>query len=147
MNPIPWAMLSVIAFGAIVVFAALGAGFVIRLMRRPALSMSDEVGGIPTVLRKLRERAPMTDEEVAVASQAVSDRGSLLALCIPAAIFSIGCFYAFGSLEQLHGATPSERTFLGVFPMLTALNLAIQLLRSASLKRRLPAVTSTRDKR
>jgi hypothetical protein len=43
----------------------------------------------------------------------------------------------FGSLEHLHGATPSERTFLGVIPMVTSANLAIRLLRSASLKGRL----------
>ena len=53
----------------------------------------------------------------------VSDRGSFMALCIPATIFSIGCFYVFGSLEHLHGATPSERTFLGVIPMFTSTNL------------------------
>jgi Kef-type K+ transport system membrane component KefB len=63
-----------------------------------------------------------------------------MALCIPAAIFSIGCFYVFGSLDYalLHGITPSERTFLGVIPMFTSTNLAIRMLRSASLKRRLP---------
>ena len=43
-----------------------------------------------------------------------------MAYCIPAPIFSIGCFYVFGSLEDLHGATPSERTFLGVIPMFTS---------------------------
>lgn len=138
MNPIPWAMLSVIAFGAIMVFAALGTIMVIRLVRRPALPLSSEVGGIPTVLRKLRKREPMTDEELALARQAISDRGSPLALCIPATLFSLGCFFIFGSLEQLHGKTPSERTFLGIFPMLTATNLTIQLLKSAALKRRLP---------
>jgi Kef-type K+ transport system membrane component KefB len=61
-----------------------------------------------------------------------------MALCIPLTIFSIGCFYVFGSLEHLHGATPSERTFLGVIPMLTSTNLAVRMLKSASLKRRLP---------
>jgi Kef-type K+ transport system membrane component KefB len=86
----------------------------------------------------MRKREPMLDEELAVARQAVSDRGSFMALCIPAAIFSIGCFYVFGSLEYLHGARPSERTFLGVIPMFTSTNLAIRMLSSASLKRRLP---------
>ena len=119
-------------------FASLAAVFVARLVRRPTLPMSDEVAGIPRVLRKLRKREPMSDEEVALARQAVSDRGSFMALCIPAAIFSIGCFYVFGSLEYLHGATPSERTFLGVIPMFTSTNLAIRMLKSASLKRRLP---------
>jgi hypothetical protein len=119
-------------------FSPIASVFVMRLVRRPTLPMTEEVGGIPRVLRKLRKREPMSDEELAVARQAVSDRGSLMALCIPAAIFSIGCFYVFGSLEYLHGATPSERTFLGVIPMFTSTNLAIRMLRSASLKGRLP---------
>ena len=59
-----------------------------------------------------------------------------MAYSIPAALFSIGCFYVFGSREHLHGATPSERTFLGVIPMLTSTNVTIRLLRSASLKGR-----------
>jgi Kef-type K+ transport system membrane component KefB len=132
-----WAYLAVVAFVAIVVFAALASVFVARLVRRTPLPMSDEVGGIPTVLRKLRKREPMSDGELALARQAVSDRGSPLAFCIPATIFSIGCFYVFGSLQQLHGATPSERTFLGVIPMVMSTNLTIRLLKGASLKRRL----------
>uniref|UniRef100_A0A5Q5BT81 Uncharacterized protein n=2 Tax=unclassified Mycobacterium TaxID=2642494 RepID=A0A5Q5BT81_MYCSS len=132
-----WAALTIISLAAVVVFAAFGAVFVIRRVRRPALPLSDEIGGISAVLRKLRKGEPMTEEEVAVARRAISDRSSLLAFCIPAGLFSLGCFYVFGSLEHLHGATPSERTFLGVFPMLTATNFTIQLLRGASLKRRL----------
>ena len=135
-------LLTVVSFVAIVVFATLAAVFVARLVRRPTLPMSDEVGGIPRVLRKVRKREPMSDEELALARQAISDRGSLMALCIPAAIFSIGCFYVFGSLEHLHGATPSERTFLGVIPMFTSTNLAIRMIKSASLKRRLPKASS-----
>jgi hypothetical protein len=50
----------------------------------------------------------------------------------------IGCFYVFGSRGYLHGATPSERTFIGVIPTFTSANLAIRMLRSASSKRRLP---------
>ena len=138
MNLSLFALLAIIFFGAIIVFAALGAIFVARLVRRPTLPMSEEVAGIPKVLRKLRKREPMSDEEVALARQAVSDRGSFLALCIPATIFCIGCFYVFGSLEFLHGARPSERTFLGVIPMFTSANLAIRMLKSARLRRRLP---------
>jgi hypothetical protein len=84
----------------------------------------------------------MSDDELALAKQAVSDRRSLMAYSIPAALFSIGCFYVFGSIEHLHGATPSERTFLGVIPMLTSTNLAFRLLRSASLKGRLQPTAS-----
>ena len=64
-----------------------------------------------------------------------------MAYCIPAAIFTIGCFYVFGSLEQLHGAKPSLRTFIGVLPMLGATNLTVQLLRISSLKGRLRNVS------
>ena len=138
MNLSLWACLTIIALVALLVFATIASVFVMRLVRRPTLPLSEEVGGIPTILRKVRKREPMSDEELAVARQAVSDRGSWMALCIPATIFCIGCFYVFGSLEYLHGATPSERTFIGAIPMFTSTNLAIRMLRSASLKRRLP---------
>jgi Kef-type K+ transport system membrane component KefB len=139
-----WAVLTVVAFAAVVVFATIASVFVMRLVRRPTLPMRDEVGGIPSVLRKVRKREPMSDAELAVARQAVSDRGSWMALCIPAAIFSIGCFYVFGSLDYVHlnGGTPSERTFLGVIPMITSTNLAIRMVNSASLKRRLRQVVA-----
>ena len=141
MNLSLWAHLTIAALAAVILFATIASVFVMRLVRRPTLPISDQVGGIPTVLRKLRKREPMSDEELAVARQALSDRGSLMALCIPATIFSIGCFYVFGSLEYLHGARPSERTFLGVIPMITSTNLAIRMLRSASLKGRLRSRT------
>jgi Kef-type K+ transport system membrane component KefB len=132
-----WAYLAMVAFGFVVVFATLASVFVNRLLRRAPLPVSEEVGSVPRVLRKLRKRASMSDDELALAKQVVTDRGSFMALCIPATIFSIGCFYVFGSLEHLHGATPSERTFLGVIPMLMSTNMTIRLLKSASLKRRL----------
>jgi hypothetical protein len=137
-----WALPTAIAFVFVVIFAGIAAVYVARLGRRPTLPMSDEIGGIPRVLRKLQRREPMSDEELAVARQATSDRGSWMALCIPLAIFSIGCFYVFGSLDYLHGGTPSERTFLGLIPMFTSTNLFIRMVMSASLKRRLPKVLS-----
>ena len=135
-----WTLPMVIAFVCVVIFAGLAAVNVARLGRRPALPLSDEIGGIPRVLRKLQKREPMSDDELALARQAVHDRGSFMALCIPLAIFSIGCFYVFGSLDYVHlnGGTPSERTFLGVIPMFTSTNLAIRMIKSASLRRRLP---------
>ena len=139
MNLSFWTILTIVAFVAVIVFATIAAVFVARLVRRPTLPISEQLGGIPAVLRKLRKREPMSDDELAVARQAVTDRGSLMALCIPAAIFSIGCFYVFGSLDYVHlnGGTPSERTFLGVIPMLTSTNLAVRMIMSASLRRRL----------
>ena len=139
MNLSLWAILTIVSLAAVIVFTAIASVFVARLVRRPPLPLSDELAGIPRVLQKLRKREPMSEEELAVARQAVSDRGSWMALCIPAAIFCIGCFYVFGSLEYVHlnGGTPSERTFLGVIPMFTSTNLAIRMVRSASLRRRL----------
>ena len=138
MTLVPWALLATIAFMAVVVFAILASVGVARLVRRPTLPWSEHIGATQTALAKLRKDESMTDEEVALARQATSDRGSFLALCIPATIFSIGCFYVFGSLEHLHGATPSERTFLGVIPMFTSTNLFLRMAKSASLRRRLP---------
>ena len=62
---------------------------------------------------------------------------------MPAAAFSIGCFYVFGCLALLHGATPTARVFIGLIPMLGSTNLTIQLLRVARLKGRLQNVSLT----
>lgn len=48
----------------------------------------------------------MSPAEVDYAKQVVADRGSLMTLCIPGALFMLGCFFVFGSLYHLHGATP-----------------------------------------
>ncbi|MGH3641629.1 MAG: hypothetical protein ACRDUX_21670 [Mycobacterium sp.] len=130
---------------AVAVFACLAFVFVQRSLTRPAEAGGEKVAAAPAVLKKLRKREPLSDDEIAVATHVIARRRSLMAYSIPAAIFSIGCFYVFGSLEHLHGATPSERTFLGVIPMFTAVNVALQLLRSARLKRRLP--TGPRSRR
>jgi hypothetical protein len=132
-----WALLTIIALVALLVFATIASVFVTRLLTRAPLPPSEQVGSIFGVLRKLRKREPMSDDEMAVARRAVSDRRSLMAYCIPAALFSLGCFYVFGSLEYLHGARPSERTFLGVIPMFTSMNVTFRLLRGARLKGRL----------
>jgi hypothetical protein len=148
MNSMPWTLMAAISFAFVVIFAGLAAVNVARLGRRPTLPLSDEIGGIPRVLRKLQKREPMSDDELALARQAVSDRGSFMALCIPLAIFSIGCFYVFGSLDYVHlnGGSPSERTFLGVIPMFTSTNLFIRMIKSASLRRRLPKNVAAQPK-
>lgn len=133
-------LLTVVALALALTLAAIAAVFVRRMERRPPTPMSEEIGSARTVVRKLRKREPMSAEELAYARQVVADRGSFMALCIPGALFMLGCFYVFGSLYHLHGATPSERTFLGVIPMLTSTNLALRILSSARLKRRLKAV-------
>jgi hypothetical protein len=119
------------------VFAAFASVFVKRLADRAPTPISEEVGSTKAVMDKLRKREPMSKDELDFAKQVISDRRSLMAYCIPGALFMVGCFYVFGSLYHLHGATPSERTFLGVFPMLASTNFAIRLLSSTRLKGRL----------
>lgn len=130
-------LLTVVALGLALTLAAVGAVYVRRLERRTTSPVSEEIGSAKEVVRKLRKREPMSPDELEYARQVVADRSSFMALCIPGALFMLGCFYVFGSLYHLHGATPSERTFLGVIPMLTSTNLALRLRSSARLKRRL----------
>jgi hypothetical protein len=133
-----WGVLTLIAFAAVLFFAACAFVLVRRLLRRPPTPLSEEVGSVGNVLRKVRKGEPMSAEEVEYATQVITDRRSFLVFSIPAAIFTVGCIYVFGSLEQLHGRAPSIRTFIGLIPMLAATNLTAQLLRIAALKRRLP---------
>ena len=130
-------LLAVLFLALALVLAAVATVFVRRMERRPTIPISEQIGSAKAVTRKLRKREPMSKEELDYARQIVADRSSPMALCIPGALFMLGCFYVFGSLEHLHGATPSERTFLGVIPMLTSSNLALRLLSSARLKGRL----------
>lgn len=132
-----WGLLAALVLVVAFVLAFLASTYVRRLERRPTLPVSEEIGSARTVVYKLRKREPMSQAELDYAKQIVAERSSFMAFCIPFALFSLGCFYVFGSLQHLHGATPSERTFLGVIPMLTSTNLTIQLLRSARLKGRL----------
>jgi len=118
------------------VFAAFAAVYVKRLGDRAPLPISEEIGSTKAITHKVRKREPMSKDELDFAKQIIADRSSLMAFCIPGALFSVGCFYVFGSLYHLHGATPSERTFLGVFPMLASINFTVRLLDSARLKRR-----------
>ena len=133
--------LTTLAGVAELVFAAFVFIFVKRLLGRPLTPISEEIGSSKKVLSKLRKGEPMSKDELDFAAQTIADRGSLMAYSIPAAIFTIGCFYVFGNLE-LHGAT-SLRIYIGVGPMLGAVNVTIQLLRVATLKKRLRKVFRT----
>ena len=133
--------LTIVALVLALVFAAVAAVYVKRLGDRPPAPISEEIGSTKAVIRKVRKREPMSKDELDFAKQLLARRSSALTLCIPGALFMLGCFYVFGSLYHLHGATPSERTFLGVFPMLAATNFTIQILRSARLKRRLRKIS------
>jgi Kef-type K+ transport system membrane component KefB len=132
-----WGFLTLLALVLALVFAAFAALYVKRLGDRVPAPLSEEIGSAKTVMRKVRKREPLSKDEWDYAEQIVADRSSLMAFCIPGALFMVGCFYVFGSLYHLHGATPSERTFLGVFPMLAATNFTLRFLNSARLKRRM----------
>ncbi|SPM28206.1 hypothetical protein [Mycobacterium terramassiliense] len=129
--------LTVVALAFALVFGAIAGVYVKRLGDRPTTPIREEIGSAKKVLTKVRKRQPVSRDELDFAKQITADRSSLMTLSIPGALFSVGCFYVFGSLYHLHGATPSERTFLGVFPMLASINFTTQILRSARLRRRL----------
>jgi hypothetical protein len=128
---------TIVALALALVFAAFAGVYVRRLEARTFNPVGDEIGSARTVTRKVRKGEPMSTDELDYAKQIIGARSSLMTFCIPATLFMAGLFYVFGSLYHLHGATPSERTFLGVFPMLAATNFTTQILRSIRLKRRL----------
>jgi hypothetical protein len=133
MNLVLFGYLTIATLVLAFVFAAFAGVHVKRLGDRTPAPISEEIWSAKTVLKKVRKREPMSKDELDYAKQIVADRSSPMAFCIPGTLFMLGCFYVFASLYYLHGATPSERTFLGVIPMLTSTNLAIRLLRSARL--------------
>jgi hypothetical protein len=130
--------LTILTLALALALAAVAAVYVKRLDDRTPSPISEKIGSAKAVMQKVRKREPLSRDELDYARQIVADRSSLMAFCIPGALFMVGCFYVFGSLYHLNGATPSERTFLGVFPMLASINFTIRMLRSAELKRRLP---------
>ena len=125
-------------------FVACAFLFIRRLEDRKPASLGEQVGAHKAVLAKLRNRQPMSQDEIDYAQEIISDCRSPLAYSIPATLFAMGCFYVFGCLQQLHGATPSIRTFIGGLPVVGATNLTLQLLRVARLKGRLQEAIATR---
>jgi hypothetical protein len=132
-----YGLLTAVALVLALVLAAFAAVHVKRLGDRASTPISDEIGIARVVTKKVRKGEPMSPDELDYAKQIIAVRSSLMTFAIPGALFMVGCFYVFGSLYHLHGATPSERTFLGIFPMLASLNFTTQILRSMRLKRRL----------
>jgi hypothetical protein len=132
-----WGLLMFIALGFEVVFASLAFVYTRRLLRLQTLPLGDELNSYQKALRKLRKNEPMSQDEWNLAERIIEIRRSPMAYSVPAAFMTMGIFYVFGSLEYLHGHTPSERTFLGVIPMFTATNLIIQMRKSARLNKRL----------
>jgi hypothetical protein len=141
-----YTLLTIVVAALGLTFVACAFLFIRRLENRKPAALGEEVGAHKTVLAKLRNRQPMSQDELDYAGEIVSDCRSPLAYAIPATLFTMGCFYVFGCLQQLHGGTPSIRTFIGVLPMFGATNLTLQLLRVARLKSTLQkANTSARQ--
>jgi hypothetical protein len=136
-----WGDLTIFVGVMVVVFAAMVFAYVGRLENRTPAPLGEKVGAHKEVLAKLREREPMSQEEVDYASELVADARSPLAYAIPATLFTMGTFYVVGCLYvlQIHGGNPSFRTFIGCIPMLTSMNMAAQLRRVAGLKKKLQA--------
>lgn len=132
-----YALLTVLFLALAIILATIAFFYVSRLERRPTMAIGEEIGSAKVILRKVRKGEPISTEELDYAKQIVGIRSSAMTFAIPGALFTMGCFYVFGSLYHLHGATPSERTFLGVFPMLASMNFTTQILRSVRMKRRL----------
>lgn len=141
MMPGLYGYLTLLSLTLALVFAAFAFVFVKRLNERTTIPVGEEIGSVKAILKKVRKREQMPKDELDFAKQIFAARSSLMAYCIPGTLLMIGCFYVFGSLCQLHGAAPSERTFLGVLPMLASVNLTVQILRSTKLKRRLQKIS------
>jgi hypothetical protein len=122
-----------------IVFATCVFVYISRLEKRRPHPLGDEVGAHKRVLAKLRKREPMSQDEVDYATELVSDARAPLAYAIPASLFTLGFFYVVGCLYVLHvhGGNPSFRTFIGGIPMLTSMNMAVQLRKVARLRKRL----------
>jgi len=125
-----------LAFVAALVSAAFAFVFVRRMLARTPTPVSERIGSVKSVLHKVRKGEPMSADEVDFAVQTIAERRSPMAFSIPVALFAIGCLYVFGRLDRLDGATPSWATFIGVLPMLAAINLTVQLRRIGTLNRR-----------
>ena len=132
-----WNYLTAISFALEVVLATCATIYVGRILRRKPVPLTNEVNAVPTVLGKLRKKVPLDDYEKPLATQVVDARRPLMAFSLPAAFMTVGAFYIFGSLGALHGAQPSERTFLGFIPIITSTNLTMRMFLSGRLKSRI----------
>jgi hypothetical protein len=80
--------------------------FIRRLEDRKPAPLGETLGAHKAVLAKLRNREPMSQEELDYAQEIISDCRSPLAYAIPATLFSMGCFYVFGCLERSLACSP-----------------------------------------
>ncbi|CAN5619721.1 hypothetical protein BH09ACT8_BH09ACT8_20340 [soil metagenome] len=141
-NFLPWGDLAILDAVLALVLAACVFVYITRLENRTSHPLGEKVGAHKAVLAKLRKSEPMSQDELDYATELVADARSPLAYAIPATLFCSGAFYVIGCLFMLHldGGNPSFRTFIGGIPMLTSMNMAVQLRKVAGLKKRLGAV-------
>ena len=142
-----WGFLAALAAVMGLTFAACVFVFIRRLENRTPAALGEQVGAHKAILAKLRKREPMSRAEVEYATELVDDARSPLALAIPATLFCTGFFYVVGCLFMLHldGGDPSFRTFVGGIPMLTSMNIAVQLRKVARLRKKLPVPTEDEE--
>src|SRR3954463_7279683 len=134
-----WGDLTILAVVTELVLATCVFVYISRLENRTPAPLGENVGAHKAVLAKLRKRESMSQDEIDYATELVADARSPLAYGIPAALFTMGFFYVVGCLFMLHldGGHPSFRTFIGGIPMLTSMNMAVQLRKVAGMKRKL----------
>ena len=113
MNLSLFGYLTIVDLVAVLVFATLASVFVKPLLSREPVPMSEEVGSVPTVLRKLPKREPMSDDELAFAKQVVSDRGSLMAYSIPAAFSASDASMCSAAVNTWTEPRPPSARFSG----------------------------------
>lgn len=137
-----WGFLAIIAAVMGLTFAACVFLYIRRLENRKPAALGEEVGAHKRILAMVRKGEPMTQDELDYAAELVSDARSPLALAIPATLFCAGFFYVVGCMFMLHldGGNPSFRTFVGGIPMLTSINMAVQLRKVARLRKKLGQV-------
>jgi hypothetical protein len=130
-------LLTLVSLALAFVCATFAGVYVRRLQGRAPNAVGEQIGSAKVVTHKVAKRQAMSPDELEYANHLIRARSSLMTFFIPATLFALGCFYIFGSLYHLHGATPSERTFLGVFPILASIAQTTQILRHVRLKSRL----------
>jgi hypothetical protein len=90
-----------VAFASMWLFASVAFVFTKRTTSRAHVISNLDIGLLATVLHKIKHRDPLSEDELGLAREGLSDRGGIVALAIPATLFSLGCFYVFGSLETV----------------------------------------------
>src|ERR1700712_3610674 len=138
-NFLPWGDLAILDAVMALVFATCVFVYITRLENRTSHPLVEKVGAHKAGLAKVRKQEPLSKDEFASPTELVTDARPPLGSAIPATLFCSGAFYVVGCLFMLHldGGNPSFRTFIGGIPMLTSMNMAVQLRKVANMKKKL----------